>query len=366
MVTAWDHVPAREWDDWRWQSRNRLRTLADLEAVFPLTDDERAAVSRTAERFHLGITPYYARLMDPDDPACPVRRQAIPTLGELHRGPGEVADPLHEDADQVAPGLTRRYPDRVLLYMTHHCAVYCRHYTRRRKVGTAGTAPTLAARREALAWIRAHPEIRDVVLSGGDPLTLGDAALDGVLAAVRAIPHVDVIRIGTRNPTTLPQRITEGLAEVLSRHAPIYVMTHFNHPRECTPEAAAAADRLRRAGCVLSNQMVLLRGVNDTPAVVIALNRRLLAMGIRPYRMFHCDYTEGTGHFRAPLERGLEILRALQGWTSGLMVPEYVVDLPGGLGKVPLAPRRAHREGGRWILESHDGRRVVLPEDAAG
>ncbi|MFT5683558.1 MAG: lysine 2,3-aminomutase [Myxococcota bacterium] len=346
-------------EDWRWQLRNQYRTRTQLEAVFPLTGEERAAIDLLTDRFQLGITPYYLSLMDPDDPDCPIRRQAIPRLAEGITHPGESADPLAEERDMPVPGITHRYPNRALLYVTHLCAVYCRHCTRRRKVSNPTTHTPPEKLDAAVRWLADHPEVDDVVLSGGDPLSLSDARLDRLLTQIR--PHVSIIRIGSRHPTTMPQRITPALCAVLAKHPPIFVMTHFNHPRECTPQAARACQMLVDAGCVLSNQTVLMRGINDDVATLDALHRWLLAQRCRPYRLYHCDFTEGVRHFRVPLGHGLELMDALRGPSSGLAMPEYMVDLPGGHGKVVV--REGVRTGTRWTFRSWQGVEVVLLAD---
>jgi len=359
----WRDVLDADWHDYRWQLRNQLRTADQLARVLPLTDDEARACEVLSDRFRLGVTPYYASLIDPEDPSCPIRRQAIPTLAEGRVHPDERPDPLAEERDMPVVGLTRRYPDRALLYLTHTCAVYCRHCTRRRKVSDPASAPARAQIDAGIDWIAANPAIRDVVLSGGDPLSLPDAALDRLLGRLRAIPHVEIVRIGTRNPTSLPQRVTPALAEVLSRHPPIYVMTHFNHPRECTTEAAKSVAMLVRAGCVMANQSVLLRGVNDDAEILRELSRRLLAMRIRPYRLFQCDLSEGTSHFRVRFERAVALIDALRGHMSGLGVPELVVDLPDGHGKVPLHPGVVIDQGETsWTFRSFRGERVRVPQ----
>ncbi|WP_242395924.1 KamA family radical SAM protein [Anaeromyxobacter oryzisoli] len=355
--SIWAGVPDGLWDDWHWQQRERITGIEQLERVIRVTPEERRAAIETAGEFHMGITPYYAALMDPDDPTCPIRLQSVPTPDEQHVLPSELEDPLAEDRDMPVPGLTHRYPDRVLLYTTHNCPVYCRHCTRKRKVSDPTTA---AAKRQidgALAYIARHPEIRDVVISGGDPLSLSDERLDDLLGRLRAIPHVEIFRLGTRNLVTLPQRVTDDLAAMLRRHHPVYVNTHFNHPRECTAEAFDAARRLADAGCVLGNQMVLLKGVNDDPRIVKELNHLLLLMRIRPYYIYQCDLARGIGHFRTPIEAGLRIIEALRGHTSGLAVPHFVVDAPNGGGKIPLSPDYVvSHEGKRWVLRSYTGR----------
>lgn len=333
-----EDVSPSQWSDWHWQQQNRLRTARDFEDVLELTTEERAALERSADRFRVAVTPHYVALMDRDDPNCPIRQQSIPKLGELETYPFELRDPLAEESHMPVPGITHRYPDRVLFYTSHNCPVYCRHCTRKRKVSDPTTAASRAQLEAGLAYIRDTPTVRDVLLSGGDPLTLSDERLDELLTGLRAIDHVEVIRLGTRNPVTLPQRITPALCDVLRRARPLYLHTHFNHPAELGPEAKRALRDLLDAGCVLGNQMVLLAGVNDSPEVVMTLNRELLIQGCRPYYILQCDMAEGITHFRTPLSKGLEIMRHLRGRIGGMGVPDFVVDLPGGGGKIELVP----------------------------
>jgi lysine 2,3-aminomutase len=355
--SIWKDVPDALWNDWHWQQRERITGLTALERVIRLTADERRAVVETDAEFHMGITPYYAALMDPDDPTCPIRLQSVPTMEETHILASDLEDPLAEERDMPVPGITHRYPDRVLFYTTHNCPVYCRHCTRKRKVSDPTTAAAKRQIDESIAYIARHPEIRDVVISGGDPLSLSDDRLDDLLGRLRAIPHVEVFRLGTRNLVTLPQRITDDLVAMLRRHHPVYVNTHFNHPRECTAEAFDAARRLADAGCVIGNQMVLLKGVNDDPAVVKELNHRLLMMRIRPYYIYQCDLSRGISHFRTPVETGIRIIEALRGHTSGLAVPHFVVDAPSGGGKIPLGPDYVvSRDGKRWVFRNYAGK----------
>ena len=362
----WSSTPEEDWNDWRWQTRKQLRTAEQLQAVMELDEEEVIACERSLSRFRLGLTPYYASLVDSDDPGCPIRRQAIPRLDELRLNPEDRHDPLGEEEDMPVPGLTWRYPDRVLLYTSHQCAVYCRHCTRRRKVSDPSSSLGREQLENALAFIAENTVIRDVVLSGGDPLSLSNKRLRWLLQSLWAIPHVEIIRLGTRHPVTLPQRIDAELCEIVAEVQPIYVNTHFNHPKECTREAFLATTRLANAGCVLGNQMVLLKGVNDDAEIVKELNRKLLMMRVRPYYIYQCDPAEGISHFRVPLEHGIEILRKLQGWTSGLALPHYVIDLPGGGGKVTLAPDPVvAREGSAWLLRNYRGE-VVRVEDAEG
>lgn len=343
--SSWQRRPAyfeavsqEEWADWRWQQRHRIRSAEALAEVVTLSPEEREAFAQSQAQFKVAITPHYASLMDPHDPHCPIRLQAIPQLGELLSFPFELEDPLAEEAHMPVTGITHRYPDRVLFYISHNCPVYCRHCTRKRKVSDPTTAASKQQIEEGLAYIARTPTVRDVLLSGGDPLTLSDARLAEILTALRAIPHVEVIRLGTRNPVTLPQRITPQLCEVLAAARPIYLHTHFNHPDELVPEALAALRMLLDAGCVLGNQMVLLKGVNDDAETVLRLNRELLKVGCRPYYILQCDMAQGITHLRTPLTTGLKILDHLRGRIGGMGVPDFVVDLPGGGGKIELVP----------------------------
>ncbi|HEY0840478.1 MAG TPA: lysine 2,3-aminomutase [Vulgatibacter sp.] len=360
---AWVDTPAEDWNDWQWQQRNRVTGLESLEKVIDLSPEERNAFEKSHAMFHMGITPYYAALMDPTDPNCPIRLQSVPQQGELLILPTDLEDPLAEERDMPVPGITHRYPDRVLFYTTHNCPVYCRHCTRKRKVSDPSTAAAKKQLEDGLAYIAAHPEIRDIVISGGDPLSLSDDRLDYILGRLRAIPHVEIFRLGTRNLVTLPQRVTDDFANMLRKHAPVFVNTHFNHPKECTAEAFEACRKLADAGCVLGNQMVLLKGVNDDPKIVKELNHKLLMMRVRPYYIYQCDLSQGISHFRTPIEKGLEIIEALRGHTSGLAVPHFVVDAPGGGGKIPLLPEyMVKREGKTVTLRNFEHKQFVYEE----
>ncbi|MEK7705374.1 MAG: KamA family radical SAM protein [Myxococcota bacterium] len=363
MCDAWRDVPEALWNDWHWQQAHRIRTLLALERVVHLTDDERRAVTEAAALFRMAITPYYASLIDPDDVLDPIRQQAVPQLAELVVQPDEMVDPLAEESHMPVEGLTHRYPDRVLLYVTHNCPVYCRHCNRKRKVGNPQSAP---ARDRLDAWIdylRTHDEVRDVLVSGGDPLSLSDARLEEILRRLREVPHIEILRLATRNPVTLPQRLTDELVAMLRRYQPLYVNTHFNHLRECTPEAARALDRLADGGSVLGNQMVLLRGINEDPNMVRALNHWLLRHRCRPYYIFQADPAQGIAHFRTPIASGLRLIDSLRGWTSGLAVPHYVVDLPGGGGKVPLVPEyHVAQDGRRYTFRNYAGELFTYDE----
>ena len=342
-----------DWTSWTWQMRNRIRTAEDLARYVKPTADEARAISALAERFRFVITPYYASLMDPDDPDCPIRKQVVPRLAELD-DPAGLADPLDEVAHSPVKNVVRVYADRIAFCVNNECALYCRYCLRKRMVGDEDWTMQRRELEAALAWIRATPEIRDVLLTGGDPLTYADDKLGWLLGELRAIPHVELIRLGTRYPVTLPFRVTPELCEVLAAHHPIWVNTHFNHPKELTAEAAEACDRLLSAGCPVGNQSVLLAGINDDVATMKALCEGLVRMRVRPYYCYQAQLLEGTAHFRVPIERGIELFRALRGRTSGFAIPQYVLDTPHG--KVPLAhPWLRGREGDHVLVEAPDG-----------
>lgn len=354
-----------EWYDWRWQVRNRITTVERLKGVVSLDPDEERSIRECLFTFRMAITPYYASLIDRGDPACPIRRQAVPSPHELRRRPAEMVDPLAEDANSPVPGIIHRYPDRVLFVVTDQCAMYCRHCTRRRFVGHNDRPATLAHLERGIAYIRSHEEVRDVLVSGGDPLLLSEARLDWLLGRLRAIPHVEVIRIGTRVPAVLPMRVTDALCRVISRHHPVYINVHFNHPRELTPEAARACAALADAGVPLGNQTVLLRGINDCPTVMKRLMHGLLKMRVRPYYLYQCDMSVGLEHFRTPISTGIEMMELLRGHTSGLAVPTFVVDAPGGGGKVPIGPQyMLTRIGEQVVLRNYEGMICVYTEPA--
>ena len=349
----WNSVKDSQWQSWVWQQQNRIKSLSQLEKILELTPSERLGVVK-ATQFRMAITPYYASLIDPSDPACPIRRQCIPTDKELNSQTYEVEDPLAEEAHMPVPGLTHRYPDRALLYVSHHCPVYCRHCTRKRKVSDPRTAPHPQSYEKAFEYLRKTPEIKDVLVSGGDPLSLSDVRLAEIFKTLRKIPHIEIIRLSTRNLVTLPQRVTENLIESLKPHQPIYVHTHFNHPKECTLESKHAIDRFVNSGFVVNNQMVLLRGINTDPEVVKRLNLTLLRMRIQPYYMIHCDLASGLSHFRASIDDGLRILKSLRGRVSGMAIPHYVVDLTPGGGKVALTPEAVlSRKGSAWRFKNY-------------
>jgi lysine 2,3-aminomutase len=358
-----------EWRDWRWQERQALGTAEELARVVRLTDDERRGLALAAGRFRVAVTPYYAALMDPEHPSCPVRMQAIPTAAEGELAPGDLEDPLGEDARRPVPAVVHRYRDRVLFLVGDRCAVYCRHCTRRRLTFSGTMGFDRGAMEAGIAYVRDHPEVRDVIVSGGDPLVLSDQRLAELLAGLRRIPHVELLRVATRAPVTCPMRITEALAATLRRFAPLFVITHFNHPKECTPEAREACERLVDHGVPVENQSVLLRRVNSSARLLLDLNQTLLTFRVRPYYLHQGDLAAGTGHLRTPLEAGVAILEELRGRTSGLAIPHLAVDLPGGAGKVTLSPdyRAEPPPGapatgpGTWF-RNHQGERRFYPE----
>ncbi len=349
----WKDVEDKDWNNWVWQQQKRIKTMEQLEKVIQVSPEEREAFAQSHEMFNMGITPYYASLMDPNDPQCPVRLQSVPTKGELLILPSDLEDPLAEERDMPVPGITHRYPDRVLFYTTHNCPVYCRHCTRKRKVSDPSSSAANKQLEDGLAYIEAHKEVRDVVISGGDPLSNSDDRLEYILSRLRAMDHIEIFRIGTRNLVTLPQRITQNFADMLRKYHPVFVHTHFNHPKECTQEAFDACARLADAGCILHNQMVLLKGINDDPKIVKELNHKLLMMRVRPYYIYQCDLSQGISHFRTSVETGLNIIENLRGWTSGMAVPHFVIDAPGGGGKIPLLPQYVVKhEGKKWVLRN--------------
>lgn len=350
---VWKDVEEKDWNNWIWQQQKRIKSMDQLEKVINVTQEEREAFAASHEMFNMGITPYYASLMDKDDPNCPIRLQSVPKKGELNILPMELEDPLAEERDMPVPGVTHRYPDRVLFYTTHNCPVYCRHCTRKRKVSDPSSSAANKQLEESLAYIEQHKEIRDVVISGGDPLSNSDDRLEYILSRLRAMDHIEVFRIGTRNLVTLPYRVTDAFVKMIRKYHPVFIHTHYNHPKECTQVAFDTCARLADAGCVINNQMVLLKGVNDDPKVVKELNHKLLMMRVRPYYIFQCDMSQGISHFRTPIEKGLEIIEKLRGWTSGMAVPHFVVDAPGGGGKIPLLPNYlVRRDGKKWILRN--------------
>ena len=346
----WQDVGEAEWNDWRWQLTHRLNTIEDFAQVIRLTPEEMAGLSAPGH-FRVDVTPYFASLMDPDDPHCPIRRQIVPTVHELAPFEAEMADSLAEDAHSPVPGLVHRYPDRVLMLVTTQCASYCRFCTRSRVVGDPKAQFSHTDYNQQIDYIAHTPQVRDVLLSGGDPLVLNPKVLESLLSRLRAIPHVEVIRIGTRVPVFLPMRIDEELTGMLRQFHPLWMNIHFNHPKEITPEVRRACAMLADAGIPLGSQTVLLAGINDCPNVIKALVQELVKMRVRPYYIYQCDQVHGAGHFRTPVGKGIEIIESLRGHTSGFCVPTYVIDAPGGGGKIPIMPQ--------YLISQSDSRVAV-------
>lgn len=346
-----------DWNDWRWQLQNRIRDLRALSRIIELSDDEQQAVARHTGPLPVGITPYYASLLSPTDPGQPLRRTHIPVNGEYLRTPGEADDPLGEEHDSASPGLVHRYPDRVLFLTTGFCSTYCRYCTRSRMVGGGGEVTfNLKQWQRAIDYIAAHSEIRDVLLSGGDPLTIATDKLEWLLARLRAIPHVEFLRIGSKVPMVLPQRITRDLVRMLRRYHPLWMSIHVTHPDEFTPEVAESTARLADAGIPLGGQTVLLKGINDDVAVMRRLMHAMLRSRVKPYYLYQCDPITGSAHFRTSVEKGLEIIAGLRGHTSGYAVPQFVIDAPGGGGKIPLLPEYVvGRDGEDLLLRNFEG-----------
>jgi len=354
---------AAEWNDWRWQMRNAVRSEEALEKLIPLTSDERAGCRETAGLFRLGITPYYLSLVDRDHPFCPVRMQAIPVRSEAHARRGERVDPLGEDDHRPVAAIVHKYPDRVLLLALDSCPVYCRHCTRRRITRGGQVELGREELRQAIDYIRSHSEVRDVLISGGDPLLLSDARIEELLVPIAEIQHVEMIRIGTRIPVCLPMRVTEELAKLLRRFAPLFVITHFNHPKEITHEARTACELLVDHGVPVENQAVLMRRVNSSARIIRELSHACLKMRVRPYYLHQMDLAEGLEHFRTPISNGIEILESLRGHTTGLAVPHLAIDLPGGGGKVTLQPNYViERRSDQTLFRSYRGETYSYPE----
>ena len=354
-----------EWNDWRWQMRTRIRTLEELSRIFRLSKDERDAVGRHEGALPVGITPYYASLMGLTNAREPLRRTHIMTGDEFIKMPGEDDDPLGEDHDTVVPGLVHRYPDRVLFLTTGTCSTYCRYCTRSRLVGNPGGEYQFSTKNweKALAYLQEHKEIRDVLLSGGDPLTIGDDKLDWLLSRLRAIKHIEFLRIGTKMPVVTPQRITKDLIKILKKHHPLWMSIHFTHPTELTDEVSESTARLADAGIPLGSQTVLLKGINDDPKVIVPLMHGLLKRRVKPYYLYQCDPIRGSSHFRTGIDKGLEIIQALRGHTTGYATPIYVVDAPGGGGKIQLAPDPVvGRQGGDILLRNFEGKVFRYPD----
>ncbi|MDO5016380.1 MAG: lysine 2,3-aminomutase [Eubacteriales bacterium] len=349
-------VSDADWNDWGWQVRNRISSLEELKKYIPLTQEEEEGAAETLKLFRMAITPYYLTLIDPTNPQDPVRLQAAPTIHESVRAPEDLFDPLAEDTDSPVPGLTHRYPDRVLFLITDMCSMYCRHCTRRRLAGQTDGGRSKEEIDACIDYIRRTPEVRDVLLSGGDALLVSDERLEYILSELRKIDHVEIIRIGSRAPVVLPQRITDDLCQMLAKYHPLWLNTHFNHPQEITPESREACAKLANVGVPLGNQSVLLKGVNDSVAIQRKLVNGLAYIRVRPYYIYQCDLSLGLSHFRTPVAKGIEIIEGLRGHTSGYCVPTYVIDAPGGGGKIPVMPQYLISAGPhKVILRNYEG-----------
>lgn len=355
-VSLYKDVTEEQWNDWQWQVKNRITTLEDLKKVVNLTKEEEEGIVESLGILRMGITPYYAMLMDENDPHCPVRKQAIPTIMETYFGKGDMDDPLHEDADSPVEGLTHRYPDRVLLLITDMCSMYCRHCTRRRFAGQSDAGAPKDRIDQAIEYIRNTPQVRDVLLSGGDALLVSDERLEYIISELRKIEHVEIIRIGSRTPVVMPQRITPALVNMLKKYHPVWLNTHFNHPKEITETSKKACALMADAGIPLGNQSVLLRGVNDSVHIMRDLVHQLVVNRVRPYYIYQCDLSKGIEHFRTPVAKGIEIIEGLRGHTSGYCVPTFVVDAPGGGGKIPVMPNYMITQSpDKVVLRNYEG-----------
>ncbi len=349
-------VSDEQWNDWKWQVKNRIETVEELKKHIRLTADEEVGIRESLKTLRMAITPYYLSLIDTDDPHDPIRKQSIPTFNELYISPDDLQDPLHEDSDSPVPGLTHRYPDRVLFLITDMCAMYCRHCTRRRFAGQRDAALPTERIDKAIDYIARTPQVRDVLLSGGDALLMSNDKLEYILKKLRDIPHVEIIRIGTRTPVVMPQRITDDLVNMIKKYHPVWVNTHFNHPNEITPESTEACGRLADAGIPLGNQSVLLRGINDCSHVMKKLVTGLVKIRVRPYYIYICDQSMGISHFRTPVSKGIEIIENLRGHVSGYAVPTFVVDAPGGGGKIPVMPTYLISQSpSRVVVRNYEG-----------
>lgn len=362
-IELWKDVTEEQWNDWIWQLTNTIRTLDDLKKVIHITPEEEEGVKISTKTIPLNITPYYAWLMNPDDLRCPIRMQSVPISKEIKKTKYDLEDPLAEDEDSPVPGLTHRYPDRVLFLVTNQCSMYCRYCTRRRFSGQIGMGVPKQQLDGAIQYIKNHPEVRDVLISGGDGLLINDHILEYVLKSLRAIDHVEIIRIGTRAPVVFPQRITENLCNILRKYHPIWLNTHFNTSFEITKESKKACEMLANAGVPLGNQSVILAGINDSVEIMKKLMHDLVKIRVRPYYIYQCDLSEGIGHFRAPVSKGIEIIEGLRGHTSGYAVPAFVVDAPGGGGKITLQPNYLISQShGKVVLRNYEGVVTTYPE----
>ncbi|MCB1143638.1 MAG: KamA family radical SAM protein [Leptospiraceae bacterium] len=360
-----DRFSPSDWENWKWQIQSRIRNAKELQDCISLTPSELETFQNTNRFFEFGTTLYYLSLINPDDPNCPIRKQIIPSPEELEKRPYETIDPLGEEAHMPVRGVTHRYPDRALWYLSHMCAVFCRFCTRKRKVGKSGSTPGSEDWEEAIHYFRTHPEIKEVILSGGDPLSLSDGKIEYLLGALRSISSINHIRIHSRYPVTLPYRITEDLGDVLGKFSPIYFVTHFNHPMELTQVAKERLNLLRERGkVILLNQSVLLKGINDSPEVLSELNYALTSSGVKPYYLHQCDEVFGSSGFRVPIQKGIEIMKSLRGYMSGITVPSYVIDLNGGGGKIPLPTDYLEKtDAEHYYFQNYQGRSFSVPKE---
>jgi len=361
-IDLWKDVSPEDWNNWKWQVRNRITTLEQLNRVLDLSEREQKDVELCLKKFRMAITPYYATLIDSENPRCPIKAQCVPTIDELEIRPDEKADPLNEDLSSPVPGIVHRYPDRVLFLLTYKCSMYCRHCTRRRTVGREDYSIDEATLEGALEYIGSNRNIRDVLLSGGDPLIMADGFLEKIISRLRNIPHVEVIRIGTRTPVVLPMRITDDLLDMLKKYHPIWINSHFNHPNELTPYSIQACKKIVDAGIPLGNQSVLLKGINDNVDVQKELLLKLVKARVRPYYLYQCDPSQGIGHFRTSVKTGVDIIRNLRGYISGYAVPTFVIDAPGGGGKVPVNPEYViSMDDDKVVMRNYKGDIYVYP-----
>ena len=355
-IPLWKDVDEAQWNDWHWQIANRITTVDRLSQVINLTDEEQEVIEKSLNQLRMAITPYYASLMDPDDPTCPIRMRAVPTIHETEISPEDEADPLHEDVDSPVAGMTHRYPDRILFLVTDQCSMYCRHCTRRRMAGDTDKPLPQAQIDAMIDYVRGNKGVRDVLLSGGDPLTLSTDRLEYIVAKLHEIPHVEIVRYGSAVPVVLPMRITDELLTMMKKYQPVWLNTHFNHPKEMTAESREACAKLADAGVVLGNQSVLLKGVNDCPYIMKELVQRLVHNRVRPYYLYQCDLSLGISHFRTSIGKGIEIIEHLWGHTTGFAVPRFILDVPGGAGKTPISPCYVlSRDGRTTIFRNYEG-----------
>ncbi|MFH1245818.1 MAG: lysine 2,3-aminomutase [Candidatus Omnitrophota bacterium] len=364
LCSLWPEVTDELWENWLWQMENRITKIEQLKALLQLTPEEEKGIKGVHGRLSMAITPYFASLLDPQRPNCPLRRQSVPGIEEFYTSPYDLLDPCGEDKDNPVPGIVHRYPDRVLLLATDQCATYCRHCTRRRLIDPKEHIISPDKLDAAYDYIRSNRKIRDVLISGGDPLMLSDETLEKILSSIRQIPHVELLRIGTRLPVTLPQRITPELTALLKKYAPLWISIHFNHAREITKRTKTACDMLVDNGIPLGSQTVLLKGINDRPYIMKKLMQELLKIRVRPYYIYQCDLARGISHFRTSISVGINIMEKLRGYTSGYAVPTYVVDGPGGGGKIPVAPNYIISQGkDSFVLRNYEGHIYTYREE---